>query len=212
MAIALAQRGYHVHAIDSTEAMIELACRHAEESGVTDLLSLKVGDVYSLAFADLSFDVVIALGVLPWLEQPEIAVQEMARVTKPGGHVILTADNRVRLNNLLDPWLNPALAPLKRRVKEVLDRVRLRRLSLKDTGAKSHSCRFIDEAMARAQLAKSRSMTLGFGPFSLLRHTIFPEPLGTALYHRLQRLADRNVPLFRSTGAHYLVLARKLSS
>jgi hypothetical protein len=36
-----------------------------------------------------------------------------------------------------------------------------------------------------------------------------PEPIGIALHHRLQRLADRNVLIFRSTGMSYLVLARK---
>jgi hypothetical protein len=52
-------------------------------------------------------------------------------------------------------------------------------------------------------------MTLGFGPFSLFRRTVLPESLGIALHHRLQRLAEQNVPLFRSTGAQYLVLSKK---
>jgi ubiquinone/menaquinone biosynthesis C-methylase UbiE len=209
MAIALAQRGLRVHAIDSVEGMIELAHRRAVESGTLDHLSLDVGDVYTLAFEDGSFDLVLAIGVIPWLGRPELAMQEMARVTRPGGHVLITADNRARLNNLLDPWLNPLLSPLKRRVKGALDRVGLRRQSLKDVGATCHSRRFIDKALARVELVKIRSMTLGFGPFSLLRRTVLPESLGIALHHRLQRLADRNVPIFRSTGAQYLVLTRK---
>src|SRR5712692_8756179 len=36
MAVALAQRGFRVQAIDSAEAMVELARRHAAESGTTD--------------------------------------------------------------------------------------------------------------------------------------------------------------------------------
>ena len=212
MSVALAKRGLYIHAIDSIMAMVDLARRHAEESGATDLLSLDTGDVCALAFEDGSFDLVIALGVVPWLECPELAIQEMARVTRPGGHVILTADNRMRLNNLLDPWLNPALSPLKRRVKAVLEWVGLRQQSLKDVGATSHSRRFIDKALVRVGLVKARDMTLGFGPFSLFRRTILPEPLGTALHHRLQRLADLHVPGLRSTGAHYLVLARKSAS
>ena len=63
--------------------------------------------------------------------------------------------------------------------------------------------------MARVKFIKNRSMTLGFGPFTLFRHTVIPEPLGIKLHYRLQFLADRNAPLFRSTGAHYIVLARK---
>jgi ubiquinone/menaquinone biosynthesis C-methylase UbiE len=209
MAIALAQRRLHVQAIDSAEAMIEQACRNVAESGVTDLLSLDIGNVYSLAFADGSFDLVVALGVIPWLGQPELAIQEMARVTKPGGHIIFSADNRIRLNALLDPLLNPLLAPLKRSVKAALDRVGLRRLSSKDIGATFHSRRFIDRAVMHASLAKSKSMTLGFGPFTFFRRTIIPEPFGTRLHLRLQSLVDRGVFGLRSTGAHYLIQARK---
>ncbi len=209
MAIALAQRGFRVHAIDSTDAMIEQARRHAEQVEVTNLLSLSIGDTSALTFKDESFDLVLAIGVIPWIEQAELAMQEMARVTRSGGYVLLTADNQVRLNNLLDPWLNPLLPPLKWRVKKVLDRVGLRRQSLQDVGATAHSRRFIDKALAHAELRKMRSLTLGFGPFSLFRCTVLPAPLGIALHHRLQRLADRNVPLFRSTGAQYLVLSKK---
>jgi ubiquinone/menaquinone biosynthesis C-methylase UbiE len=209
MAVALAQRGLRVRAIDSTEAMIEQARRNAEEAWATDLLSVDIGDVYSLAFDDGSFDLVIALGVIPWLEQPELAIHEMARVMKQGGYIAFTADNRARLNVLLDPWLNPALAPLKRGVKIALHRVGLRRLSSKDAGATSHSRRFIDKALMHEGLAKTKSMTLGFGPFTLFRRTVIPESLGIRLHHCLQYLANRGIFGFRTTGAHYLVLARK---
>lgn len=209
MAIALAQRGLSVQAIDSTEAMLEQAQRNAQESGGVESLSLSMGDVSALAFEDASFDLVIALGVIPWLETPERAIQEMARVTKPGGHIIFTADNRARLNALLDPLLNPLLVPLKQHVKGALVRVGARQLSPRDVGATSHSRRFIDQALTRTNLAKTKSKTLGFGPFTLFRQKLLPEPLGSRLHIRLQSLADRGIVGFRSTGAHYLVQARK---
>lgn len=209
MSIELARRGLRVDAIDSTEVMLEQARQHAEASGVT--LSLNIGDATALSFDENSFDLIVALGVIPWLEHPELALQEMARVTKPGGHVVFSADNRVRLNALLDPLLNPLLAPLKRGVKLVLDRARLRRLSSKDIGATLHSRRFINDAVKRGGLRVSKSKTLGFGPFTLFRRTIIPESPGTRLHARLQSLADRNVFIFRATGAHYLVLAEKVA-
>ncbi len=209
LAVALAQRGLRVHAIDSADAMVELARRHAAESGVTDVLSVDAGDVYALAFEDGSFDLVIALGVIPWLERVELAIQEMARVTRPGGHVILTTANRVGLVNLLDPLVNPALSPLKQGVKAMLEWVGLRRRSPgQSPNMIFHSCRFIDEALAHAGFVKTESMTRGFG-FSLLRRRVLPIPLGVALHHRLQHLADRNVPGFRSAGMAYFVLAKK---
>jgi 2-polyprenyl-3-methyl-5-hydroxy-6-metoxy-1,4-benzoquinol methylase len=209
MAIALAERGFHVHAIDPADAMIELARRHAGESGSADLLCFEVGDVCSLSFADVSFDLVIAIGVLPWLARPEIAMQEIARVTRPGGHVIVTADNQLRLTNLLDPLSNPALAPLRCRAKQLLARLKLRRASAKKIHARCHTRGFIDDVVARVQLVKIRSVTLGFGPFSFMGHTIVPESLGTALHRRLQHLAERSMPVLRSTGAQYIVAAVK---
>jgi ubiquinone/menaquinone biosynthesis C-methylase UbiE len=212
LSVALAQRGLHVQAIDPVEDMVEQARQHAMESGTAELLSINLGNVYALPFENNTFDLVIAIGVIPWLEGPELAIQEMARVTKSTGYLMLTADNRARLNILIDPWLNPALVPLKQRVKNMLDRVGIRRKSLDDLVATSHSMGFIDLTLKRFELVKTRSTTLGFGPFSLLHHAILPESLGIRIHYQLQRLADRNVPVFRSRGAHYIVLARKLAS
>lgn len=207
LSIQLAQRGLQVHAIDSAEAMLHQAREHAEAAGVT--LSLSAGDVSALAFDDDSFDLVVALGVIPWLAHPERAVREMARVTKPGGHLIISADNRARLNSLLDPLLNPLLVPLKKGAKHVLDRARLRHLSSKDVGATLHSRRFIDQVVRRAGLTMVSHKTLGFGPFTFFRMKLVPESLGAHLHLRLQSLADREMFIFRSTGVHYLVLTEK---
>src|SRR5438067_11225090 len=43
LSIALAQRGFRLHAIDSVESMLELARHHAAEAQVTHLLSLETG-------------------------------------------------------------------------------------------------------------------------------------------------------------------------
>jgi len=212
LSVALAQRGLHVEAIDSVEDMVEQARRHATASGTAELLCVNLGDVYALPFENNTFDLVIAIGVIPWLEEPELAVQEMARVTKSAGYLMFTTDNRARLNIALDPWLNPALVPLKQGVKNLFDRVGLRRTSLDDMRSTSHSMRFIDLTLKRFELVKTRSATLGFGPFSLLRRAVLPESLGIRIHYQLQRLADRNIPIFRSCGAHYIVLARKATS
>lgn len=210
MAIELAQRGWRVRAIDSAAAMIEQARQNAALCG--QALSLEIDDVYALASEDNSFDLVVALGVLPWLERPELALREMARVTKPGGFILFTADNMLRLNALLDPWRNPFLIPLKRAVKLVLERFGFHRRNAKNVGATLHSRRYIDSLLLRSGLSKIKSKTLGFGPFTFFKKAVLPESSGTRLHLRLQRLADAGVFPFRSTGSHYLVLARKSAS
>jgi ubiquinone/menaquinone biosynthesis C-methylase UbiE len=205
MAVALAERKFRVNAIDSSDAMIEQARCNAAQAGLTGQLCMDVGDVYSLAFEDGFFDLVIALGVIPWLERPDLAIRELARVARPGGHVILTTANWAGLVSYLDPWRNPALVPLKQGMKNVFTRVGLTQRS---PSMSFHKNQFIDKTLSRAGLVKIRGMTRGFG-LSFHHHAIIPEPQGTRLHYLLQRLADRNIPGFRSMGMAYFVLARK---
>jgi ubiquinone/menaquinone biosynthesis C-methylase UbiE len=207
MSVALAQRGFHVHAIDPVEAMIEQARDYAIKSGTSDMLSFDIGDVYSLAFDDSSFDLVIAIGVLAWLEGTEQAMQEMARVTKPNGYIILTLANRAGLASLLDPPVCPALRPIKLYLKTVFVRIGLRRPA---PSMVFHGSRSIDRMLGRLGFVKIKGMTRGFG-FSFFRHSVFPEPLGTRVNWKLQHLADRDIPCLRSIGMTYFVLARKES-
>jgi ubiquinone/menaquinone biosynthesis C-methylase UbiE len=72
------------------------------------------GDAEQLPFADNSFDVVVISEVIEHLLRPQKAVWEMARVLRPGGHVVLTTNNaseaplRSPLTHLL-AWLEKAL-------------------------------------------------------------------------------------------------------
>ncbi len=91
------------------------------ESDVGDRVKVFHGDVYSLPFEDDMFTLVFAMGVISWLESPDGAVREMARVVKPSGYVILSSFNLMRLNKLVDPRLNPAFAPLKHLLKRTLE-------------------------------------------------------------------------------------------
>jgi 2-polyprenyl-3-methyl-5-hydroxy-6-metoxy-1,4-benzoquinol methylase len=208
LATAMARRGYRVEAIDTSQAMVDVARQTAALAGVDGALHIDTGDANALDFPDASFDLVLAIALLPWLRRAEPAIAEMARVVKPGGHVILTADNQARLNTMLDPRYNLALAPLRERLKAVLVRLRLHHRSPFPSPT-FHRRRFIDETLAAAGLVKVRSRTIGFGPFSLLGRMVVPEPVGTWLHHRLQGMADRGFPGLRASGGHYLVLSRK---
>jgi len=47
------------------------------------------GEVYHLPFRDESFDLVVCMGVLQVLQNPEGALDEILRVLRPGGHVVI---------------------------------------------------------------------------------------------------------------------------
>jgi ubiquinone/menaquinone biosynthesis C-methylase UbiE len=76
-----------VYGVDSSEAMIEEARRRVDGLGLS--LEFRVGDAHSLTFEESSFDICRAERVFLYLENPAKAMAEMARVTRPGGHVIL---------------------------------------------------------------------------------------------------------------------------
>jgi len=67
----------------------------------------------------------------------------------------------------------------------------------------------VDAFLNQAGLDREHSETLGFGPFTLFYRKILSNNMEVALNRGLQRLADMRWPLFRSTGAQFLVLAKK---
>jgi 2-polyprenyl-3-methyl-5-hydroxy-6-metoxy-1,4-benzoquinol methylase len=203
----LALRGFDVQAIDPVQAMVEQTRSHAVERGATERVHVALGDVQRLKFPNEFFELVIAIGVIPWVDLPVRAIQELARVTRSGGYVIVSTANRIGLISQLDPLACPELTPLKRRVKAML--VHTGHLQPLPSLA-YHSNRFIDTTLVQAGLVKMRGRTLGFGPFTLLHRRVLPDRFGVALHHWLQSLADRDLPGFRSTGVAYLTEARKV--
>jgi demethylmenaquinone methyltransferase / 2-methoxy-6-polyprenyl-1,4-benzoquinol methylase len=73
--------------LDPSEKMLEIARGKVEKQGLLGRLELVLGDAQSLPFADATFDgVCIAFGIRN-VPDRDRALAEMARVTKPGGHV-----------------------------------------------------------------------------------------------------------------------------
>ena len=205
--VALAQDGYTVQAVDSVDAMIKQTRQHAEDAGVSDRVITSIRDVHSLDFPDNSFNLVLKIGVAPWLHSLDKAVREVARVLRPGGYLITTADNYWRLNYWLDPRYFPPLGSVRQGIRSVLERLGLRRPA--GAAARLHSIREFDASLAAAGVQKIEGKTVGFGSFSLLGRQILPDSAGIRAHQWLQDLADSGIPVVRSAGTHYIVLARK---
>ncbi|MFG3768341.1 class I SAM-dependent methyltransferase, partial [Klebsiella pneumoniae] len=74
---------------DISEAMLEKAKKRVAEQGLKNVEGLAVMDAEKLEFPDNSFDVVMAQYVLSAVPNPEAAMDEFARVVKPGGELII---------------------------------------------------------------------------------------------------------------------------
>jgi SAM-dependent methyltransferase len=61
-----------------------------------------VADAHPLAFRDASFDALFAGELIEHLPDPRPGIAEFRRVLRPGGKLILTTPNRMRLANLVD--------------------------------------------------------------------------------------------------------------
>ncbi|MEZ4454319.1 MAG: methyltransferase domain-containing protein [Nannocystaceae bacterium] len=86
-AIQAARRGAVVVGLDRSPAMLAAAGQRARAAGVQ--VELRLGSAEALPFADASFDRVLAVTVLCLVDDPVRALAEMARVTRPGGRIVL---------------------------------------------------------------------------------------------------------------------------
>jgi SAM-dependent methyltransferase len=200
LTLELARRGLRVDALDASMAMVEAARGRIEEAGLGTQVQVAQADVHALPFDTGAFDLVVAVGVIPWLHSPAVAVAEMARMLAPGGELVLTADNRARLTSFTDPRRILALPPLKRIYR------RVRRID-PVTVSQLHTPRRVDAMLAGAGLSPVERRTVGFGPMSFMGRSMLQGRRGRDLDERLQRLADAGTPGLRWTGWHYLVRA-----
>lgn len=88
MPVYLAKRhGCRVAGVDIVPRMIERAEEMARREGVADRTEFRVADAQHLPFDDGVFDAVLTESVTAFPEDKQRAVNEYARVTRPGGYV-----------------------------------------------------------------------------------------------------------------------------
>lgn len=87
MLVELVGADGEVVGIDNSETMVETARQQADEIPNT---RFEVGDAVELPFEDNHFDASRIDRVLQHLEAPEAAINELCRVTKPGGRIGLS--------------------------------------------------------------------------------------------------------------------------
>jgi phosphatidylethanolamine/phosphatidyl-N-methylethanolamine N-methyltransferase len=110
--------------IDLSEPMLRKARQRVADLSLTNVEKLEVMDAEHLSFRDASFDVVVANHVISTVPNPEAALDECARMLRPGGEMILLsrigADAGPR--HLIETWLQPIVRRLGWRAEFPWDR------------------------------------------------------------------------------------------
>src|ERR1700752_1195395 len=105
---------------DISEGMLAKAKRRVAEQRLKTVEGLAVMDAEKLEFSDNSFDVVMAQYVVTAVPNPEAALDEFARVLRPGGELIIltrvSADAGMRRS--IEQWLQPLVRRLGFRTAE----------------------------------------------------------------------------------------------
>ena len=99
--------------IDLSDAMLRKARRRVAELSLTNVEQLEVMDAEHLSFPDASFDVVVANHVISTVPNPEAALDECARILRPGGEMILVS--RIGADAGLRHQIELMLQPIVRR-------------------------------------------------------------------------------------------------
>ena len=78
----------HLTCVDASPDMLTVARANLDRAGLSRA-QVRLGDVQHLPFVKNSFDVVTIHQVLHYLDEPERAIAEAARVLRPGGRLLV---------------------------------------------------------------------------------------------------------------------------
>jgi phosphatidylethanolamine/phosphatidyl-N-methylethanolamine N-methyltransferase len=100
--------------IDISEPMLRKAQERVDELGLSNVEGLWVMDAERLTFPDASFDVIVAQYVITTAPNPEAVLDELARVLKPGGEIVLVSrvGAEAGLRHSIEHWFQPAARKL----------------------------------------------------------------------------------------------------
>ena len=100
--------------IDISEKILAKALARVRAQDLDNVEAIRVMDAERLAFDDASFDVVVAQYVVTAVPDPERALDEFARVVRPGGEIIITT--RIGAGQGLRGQVEKALMPVTSRL------------------------------------------------------------------------------------------------
>lgn len=200
----LLRENYKVDALDLAEEMLERARANVPQGKEQSVLFFR-GHTQALEFPDAEFDLVLSVGVIMYIKDDVKAVQEMCRVLKPGGTLIMVVDNKKNLADLID---------IPSRARGLLRRMRA--YFMQDSNqshdapafhARSYSPREIKSLMRQNGLKIEAEASTGICPLLFNGKRVFTSRIDVFLEKTLRFLTK--LPGFKRVGYIYICAGRR---
>jgi ubiquinone/menaquinone biosynthesis C-methylase UbiE len=198
----LQARGFEIVGIDYSPEMLRLA---RQRLGPSNRVPLCRADAEQLPFPNASFDHVVCLGVFEYLNTYDLCLDEIYRVLRPGGVVIISLPTDVSLDRVSNKLFNKTVVPVVRMIKKMMGK----RTSSQPVGGSWNRCipSQFERRLIGHKLTPERSAYSGFLLFPLGQ--VWP-----AGEYRLFLLMERfsKSSILGWTLSQYLISARKAST
>lgn len=110
--------------VDASRDMLSVARSNLDKAGITKA-SVRQGDILNLPLEGQDFDLVTVHQVLHFLDQPELAIAEAARILRPGGRLLIVDFAPHALEHLRDEHAHVRLGFSHQVMSEWLNRIGL---------------------------------------------------------------------------------------
>ena len=193
----IVSRGFDLTGIDISNKLRDIAINNCKKVKGGSYKFL-IGNAEKLDFPDNSFDCVVGLGFIHYLENPLQCLKEVKRVLKPKGHFIITQRNMLGISSMDGPlkWMRAAYY---------------------GGGRRRYELRWQDTALAYpilgiATLVSPFSQKMKKLQFMIRQHRTIGLVRKNALsYSRMKKLIELSgLTIVNSSGAGYLTKKYKL--
>jgi len=202
----LLNMGLDVCAVDQSEGMIEKASKNFDQDAI-DRVTLKVSGIEQLPFEDKKFDLVTNVAVLMYVPDEVKSVSELYRVTKSGGSLIITVDNKKDFRDLID---------IPMRLKGIIRRIRGNNKSdvqnqpeeqKQKIQPRCYSPKEMRNLLETAGFIIDEQTSIGFAPILFNHRRIFSDEVDIFIDKLLQLF--RYFPVLKLTGYTYICRCHK---
>ncbi len=161
-------------------------------------------DIERLPFLNESFDLVLCIGVLSYLNEDHKAISEIARVVKNKGVIVVASPNFYMINKFFDPFYL-IIWPLKKFIKIFIKSPNQKKVQI----IRRYNFIKLNKKLKNQNLGKIANYNVSFGPFLFFRKELLPVKTSIKLSEQLSRIGNKKYFKFLCFFSNHWVLCLK---